>query len=100
MTGWLSEELESSSWGSEAFPRFSTATTDKPGCSPCDRPAVDPTYFETYKQYQVKARAVADPTTLILVDEVDRFHMNSLEQIRSIFNEDTNGLAFICMPGI
>jgi hypothetical protein len=23
---------------------------DKPGCSPCDRPAVDPTYFETYKQ--------------------------------------------------
>ena len=45
---------------------------NKPGCSPCDRPAVDPTYFETYKQYQAKQRAVSDPTTLILVDEADR----------------------------
>jgi replication-associated recombination protein RarA len=73
---------------------------DKPGCSPCDRPAVDPTYFETYKQYQVKERAVVDPTTLILVDEADRLHMNSLEQIRSIFDEGTAGLVLIGMPGI
>jgi AAA domain len=73
---------------------------DKPGCSPCDRPAVDPTYFETYKQYQVKERAVLDPTTLILVDEADRLHMNSLEQIRSIFDEGTAGLVLIGMPGI
>ncbi len=36
---------------------------NKPGCSPCDRPAVDPTYFETYKKYQAKQRAVSDPTT-------------------------------------
>jgi hypothetical protein len=34
-----------------------------PGCTPCDRPEVDPTYFETYKQYQAKKRAVGDPTT-------------------------------------
>jgi hypothetical protein len=73
---------------------------DKPGCSPCDRPAVDPTYFETYKQYQVKERAVRDPITLILVDEADRLHMNSLEQIRSIFDEGTAGLVLIGMPGI
>jgi hypothetical protein len=73
---------------------------DKPGCSPCDRPAADPTYFETYKQYQVKERAVRDPTTLILVDEADRLHMNSLEQIRSIFDEGTAGLVLIGMPGI
>jgi hypothetical protein len=73
---------------------------DKPGCSPCDRPAADPTYFETYKQYQVKERAVRDPTTLILVDETDRLHMNSLEQIRSIFDEGTAGLVLIGMPGI
>jgi hypothetical protein len=73
---------------------------DKPGCSPCDRPAVDPTYFETYKQYQIKERAVGDPTTLILVDEADRLHMNSLEQIRSIFDEGTAGLVLIGMPGL
>ena len=73
---------------------------DKPGCSPCDRPAVDPTYFETYKQHQVTERAVVDPTTLILVDEADRLHMNSLEQIRSIFDEGTAGLVLIGMPGI
>jgi hypothetical protein len=73
---------------------------DKPGCSPCDRPAVDPTYFETYKQYQIKERAIEDPTTLILVDEADRLHMSSLEQIRSIFDEGTTGLVLIGMPGI
>ena len=54
---------------------------DKPGCSPCDRPAVD-------------------PTTLILVDQADRLHMNRLEQIRSIFDEGTAGLVLIGMPGI
>jgi hypothetical protein len=73
---------------------------DKPGCSPCDRPAVDSTYFETYKQYQAKQRAVSDPTTLILVDEADRLHMNSLEQMRSIFDEGTAGMVLIGMPGI
>lgn len=39
-------------------------------------------------------------TTLILVDEADPLHMNSLEQIRSIFDEGTAGLVLICMPGI
>jgi hypothetical protein len=54
---------------------------DKPGSSSSwDRPAVDPTYFETYKRYQAKDRAVSDPTTLILVDEADRLQMNSLKQ--------------------
>jgi hypothetical protein len=73
---------------------------DKPGCSPCDRPPVDPTYFETYKLYQAKQRAVSDPTTLILVDEADRLQMNSLEQMRSIFDEGTAGMVLIGMPGI
>jgi hypothetical protein len=73
---------------------------NKPGCSPCDRPAVDPTYFETYKRYQAKQRAVSDPTTLILVDEADRLQMNSLEQMRSIFDEGTAGMVLIGMPGI
>jgi AAA domain len=60
---------------------------NKPGCSPCDRPAVDPTYFQTFERFQVLKRAVPDPTTLILVDEADRLHMNSLEAIRSIFDD-------------
>ena len=53
--------------------------------------------FETYKQYQIKERAIKDPTTLILVDESDRLHMNSLEQIRSIFDEGTAGLVLILL---
>ena len=27
---------------------------DRPGCSPCDRPAVDPLYFQTYQYYQAR----------------------------------------------
>ena len=57
-------------------------------------------YLETYKEYRAKERAVADPTTLILVDEADRLQMNSLEQIRSIFDEGTAGMVLIGMPGI
>jgi type II secretory pathway predicted ATPase ExeA len=73
---------------------------DKPGCSPEYPPAVDPTYLEAYKHYQAKQRAVSDPTTLILVDEADRLHMNSLEQMRSIFDQGTAGMVLIGMPGI
>ena len=73
---------------------------NNPGCSPCDRPEVDPTYFETYKRYQAKERSVGDPTTLILVDEADRLQMNSLEQMRSIFDEGSAGMVLIGMPGI
>jgi DNA transposition AAA+ family ATPase len=73
---------------------------ETPGFSPRDWPSVDPTYFETYKEYRAKERAVADPTTLILVDEADRLQMNSLEQMRSIFDEGTAGMVLIGMPGI
>ncbi|RZU29015.1 AAA domain-containing protein [Edaphobacter modestus] len=45
-------------------------------------------------------RTVSDPTTLILVDEADRLQMNSLEQMRSIFDEGTAGMVLIGMPGI
>jgi hypothetical protein len=51
---------------------------EKPGCSPCDRPAVDPVYFQTYQFYQARKKEVSDPTTLIVVDEADRLQMNSL----------------------
>jgi MoxR-like ATPase len=59
----------------EARPR---EILEKPGCSPCDRPAVDPVYFQTYQFYQARKKEVSDPTTLIVVDEADRLQMNSL----------------------
>ncbi len=47
-----------------------------------------------------KQKTVRDPTTLILVDEADRLQMNSLEQMRSIFDEGEIGMVLIGMPGI
>jgi AAA domain len=73
---------------------------NKPGSSPCDRPAADPTYFQTYERFEALKRAVPDPTTLILVDEADRLQMNSLEMIRSIFDKGHSGMVLIGMPGI
>ena len=73
---------------------------EKPGSSPCDRPAVDPIYFQTYQFYKAKKKQVADPTSLIVVDEADRLQMNSLEQMRSIFDEGFMGMILIGMPGI
>ena len=70
------------------------------GFSPCNRPPVDPIYFQTYEKYEAKQKTVRDPTTLILVDEADRLQMNSLEQMRSIFDEGEIGMVLIGMPGI
>jgi hypothetical protein len=35
-----------------------------------------------------------------VIDEADRLQMNSIEQLRSIFDEGFSGIAFIGMPGI
>ncbi len=73
---------------------------NKLGCSPCDPPAVDPTYFQTFERFEAIKKAVPDPTTLILVDEADRLQMNSLETMRSIFDQGGTGMVLIGMPGI
>ena len=73
---------------------------EKPGCSPCDRPAVDPVYFQTYQEFQARKKEIGDPTSLIVVDEADRLQMSSLEQMRSIFDSGGMGLVLIGMPGI
>lgn len=43
---------------------------------------------------------MADPTTLIVIDEADRLSITSLEQVRSVFDQGGLGLILIGMPGI
>ena len=59
-----------------------------------------PTYMEVFAEYAAREKAVADPTTLIVVDEADRLRMSSLEQLRAVFDEGSAGLILIGMPGI
>jgi hypothetical protein len=68
---------------------------ERPGCSPCDRPTMDPIYFQTYQYYQARQKEVSDPTDLIVVDEADRLQMNSLEQVRSVFDSGDMGMILI-----
>lgn len=46
------------------------------------------------------ARAVVDPTALLVIDEADRLKMAGLEQVRDIFDDGGVGLILIGMPGI
>jgi DNA transposition AAA+ family ATPase len=53
---------------------------------------------------RVKIRSTLHPSAiriaLIVVDEADRLQMNSLEQVRSVFDSGDMGMILIGMPGI
>jgi DNA transposition AAA+ family ATPase len=63
-------------------------------------PKLEPTYGDVAKEYVQKEAQISDPTSLVLVDEVDRLRMASLEQVRAIFDEGQIGLILIGMPGL
>lgn len=63
-------------------------------------PKLHPSYGEVSKAYSEKELRIADPTTLILIDEADRLRMPSLEQVRAIFDAGGIGLILIGMPGL
>jgi DNA transposition AAA+ family ATPase len=62
--------------------------------------ALKPTYYDTFHEYEARLEAISDPTTLIVVDEAGLLEMNSLEQLRSIFDQSGLGMVRIGRPGI
>jgi AAA domain len=50
--------------------------------------------------YFHESQQIADPTTLLIIDEVDRLKVSALEQVRDIFDKGGIGVVFIGMPGI
>jgi hypothetical protein len=63
-------------------------------------PELRPTAEEVAKEYNLKNERLADPTTLIIIDEADRLRMASLEQVRAIFDGGDIGVILIGMPGL
>lgn len=57
-------------------------------------------YAQLSMHYHQEILKIADPTTLVIIDEADRLKMAALEQVRDIFDQGDIGLVLIGMPGI
>jgi DNA transposition AAA+ family ATPase len=59
-----------------------------------------PSIFRLTSTTRLARRRSPTRTTLIVVDEADWLQMNSLEQVRSVFDSGDMGMILIGMPGI
>ena len=57
-------------------------------------------YARLARAYAQANAQIADPTTLVLIDEADRLKMAALEQVRDIFDQGQIGVILIGMPGL
>lgn len=62
--------------------------------------SLGPLYEQVTEDYYLRRKALPDPTTLVVIDEAERFKMTALEQVRAIFDRGGIGLVLIGMPGI
>ena len=57
-------------------------------------------YMRLAHEHHHALAQIADPTTLVIIDEADLLKMTALEQVRAIFDHGGIGVVFIGMPGI
>jgi DNA transposition AAA+ family ATPase len=50
--------------------------------------------------YFHESQQIADPTTLVIIDEADHLKVSALEQVLDIFDKGSIGVVFIGMPGL
>lgn len=63
-------------------------------------PPPQPPYAEIAREFAQREHAIADPTSLVLIDEADRLKMASLEATRDAFDRSNIGFILIGMPGM